>query len=81
MFVDDLGFSAHEAICAATRDASHLMKMEKELGTLEPGKLADLVVMDGNPVDDIRILQDLSKIALVMKDGNVEARYGKVLSV
>ncbi len=81
LFVSDLGFTAHEAICAATRDAAHLMKMEKDLGTLEPGKLADLVVVDGNPLEDIRVLQDMSNIAIVIKDGNIEARYGKVLSV
>ena len=81
LFVEHLGFTPHEAICAATRDASHLMKMENDLGTLERGKLADLVIVDGNPIDDIRVLQDTSKIAVVMKDGNIEARYGKVLSV
>lgn len=81
LFVTDLGFSPQEAICAATRDASYVMKMQKELGTLEVGKLADLVVVDGNPMSDIRLLQDLSKIAIVMKDGNIQARYGKVLSV
>ena len=79
LFVTDLGFTPHEAICAATRDAAYAMKMEKELGTLEKGKLADLVVVDGNPLDDIRVLQDLAKIAIVMKDGVIEARNGKVL--
>jgi len=81
LFVDDLGFTPLEAICAATRDAAHLMRMEREVGTLEAGKLADLVVVDGNPLADIRILQDLSKIAVVIKDGEVQARLGKTLSV
>jgi len=79
LFVSDLGFTPHEAICAATRDAAHAMKMEKELGTLEVGKLADLVIVDGNPLEDIRVLQDLKKIEVVMKDGIIEARQGKVL--
>jgi imidazolonepropionase-like amidohydrolase len=36
---------------------------------LEPGKLADLLVVDGNPLEDITILQDQSKLLLIMKDG------------
>jgi imidazolonepropionase-like amidohydrolase len=36
---------------------------------LEPGKLADLLVVDGNPLDDITILQDPSRLMLVMKEG------------
>jgi imidazolonepropionase-like amidohydrolase len=79
LFVDDLGFTPMEAICAATRDAAHLMAMEHELGTLEPGKLADLIVVDGDPLRDIAVLQDRERIALVMKDGAVQARHGKLL--
>ena len=43
------------------------------IGTLEQGKLADLLVVDGNPLDDIRILQDRSRLALVMQGGEVKA--------
>ena len=81
LFVNDLGFSPHEAICAATRDAAHLMKMEKELGTLEAGKLADLVLVDGDPLADIKVLQDLSRIDTVIKGGEVQARQGRVLGI
>ncbi|MGD9946238.1 MAG: amidohydrolase family protein [Burkholderiaceae bacterium] len=81
LFVNDLGFTPLEAISAATRDASYLMKMEDKIGTLEEGKLADLVLVDGDPLADIRVLQDLAKIEMVMKDGEVQARHGKVMSV
>jgi imidazolonepropionase-like amidohydrolase len=79
LFVDDLGFTPMEAICAATRDAAHLMAMERELGTLEPGKLADLLVVDGDPLRDITVLQQKERITLVMKDGEIHARNGKLL--
>ena len=39
------------------------------VGTLEEGKYADLLIIDGNPIEDIRILQDHSRIVGVMKDG------------
>ena len=41
------------------------------MGTLEPGKLADLIVVDGNPLEDITLLQERDRIRLVMKEGQV----------
>jgi imidazolonepropionase-like amidohydrolase len=79
LFVDDLGFTPMEAICAATRDAAYLMEMQGELGTLEPGKLADLLVVDGDPLADITVLQRKEKLTIVMKDGEIQARHGKLL--
>jgi imidazolonepropionase-like amidohydrolase len=71
LFVTDMGFSPLEAITAATKHGSELMRMETETGTVEEGKLADLLVVDSDPLEDIAILQDRSKLALVMKDGKV----------
>src|SRR5436309_2605336 len=71
LFVTDMGFSPMEALVAATKHGSELMRTEKETGTIEVGKLADLLVVDGDPLDDIAILQDRSKLAMVMKDGEV----------
>ena len=45
------------------------MKSDGSLGTLEEGKLADLVVVDGNPLEDITVLQNHERIIAVMKDG------------
>ena len=45
------------------------MGLEKEIGTLEAGKLADLLVVDGDPLRDVGVLRDHSRIKLVMKGG------------
>jgi imidazolonepropionase-like amidohydrolase len=66
------GMTPMEAIIAATRTASHAIGRETDLGTIEAGKLADLIVVDGDPLSDIRVLQDHSKIKLVIKDGVIE---------
>ena len=79
IFVDHLGFTPMETICAATRDAAYLMEMEKELGTLQAGKLADLLVVDGDPAADITVLQDSTRIDVVMKNGEIQARNGTLL--
>jgi imidazolonepropionase-like amidohydrolase len=71
LMVTDMGFSPMEAIVAATKHGSQLMRTEDETGTIEPGKFADLLIVDGDPLEDIAILQDRSKLAMVMKDGKV----------
>ena len=48
------GMSNYEALRCATVNGAHLLGMEKQLGTLSPGKLADLIVIDGNPMENIR---------------------------
>lgn len=66
--VDHLGLSPMEAIVASTRAAAEFLE-RPDLGTLEPGKAADVVVVDGDPLADIRTLGDPARIRLVMKDG------------
>ena len=56
------------AIQSATVNASRLLGMEKDLGTLEAGKFADLIAVAGNPVEDITELQ---RVKFVMKDGQI----------
>lgn len=56
-----------EPIMVASRIGAGCLDMEKEIGIVEPGKLADLVIVDGDPLSDIRILQDESKIVQVFK--------------
>lgn len=63
------GLSAMEAVQAATRNAAVTLNLEGQIGTLEPGAIADIIVVDGNPLEDIRILQDKRRIEMVIKDG------------
>jgi imidazolonepropionase-like amidohydrolase len=72
-FVEKIGLTPMQTLVAATRWGSELMQMEDRIGTLERGKLADLLVVDGNPLDDIRILQDKERLALVMQGGRAKA--------
>ncbi len=64
------GFTPMEAIVAATRTGAECLDMSREIGTIEVGKYADLVVVDGDPLADIRVLQDGTKIAQVFKGGH-----------
>lgn len=67
----DAGVMPMQAIVAATKTAAELGGKEKELGTVEPGKLADLVVIDGDPLKDIA---DVRKVAMVFKGGQAVDR-------
>ena len=64
----DGGLSPLEGISAATRGSALALGLD-DVGTLEPGKVADILVVDGDPLEDIRILCDLNRLWLVVKDG------------
>jgi imidazolonepropionase-like amidohydrolase len=68
-FVDLLGFSPMEAILAGTKYGGQIMGMGDELGQIRQGYLADMLLVDGDPVANIRILQDRNRILAIMKDG------------
>ena len=59
------------SLISATRTNAELIERSDEIGTLEPGKLADVIMVRGNPVADITILQDAGNIPLVMQGGRV----------
>lgn len=63
------GFTPMEAIVAATRTGAECLDLDRDVGTIEAGKYADLVIVDGNPLVDVRILQDKDKIVQVLKGG------------
>ncbi|WP_369790424.1 amidohydrolase family protein [Rouxiella sp. WC2420] len=68
-FTTYLGMTTTEALVAATRYGGELMMQGHELGQIKEGYLADIILVTGNPVADIRVLQHPENIALVMKDG------------
>ena len=60
-----------QALQAATGWAAECLGLEGEVGTVTPGKRADLVAVDGNPLQNITVLQDVQRIKLVLKGGDV----------
>ncbi|HVQ30858.1 MAG TPA: amidohydrolase family protein [Vicinamibacteria bacterium] len=69
------GFSAAEALVAATKTNSEILDMDDKLGTLVAGKLADVLVVDGRPDQEIG---DVVKVQLVIRDGEVVVESGRV---
>jgi len=68
------GLTPMQAIQAATGLAAQCLGLEREIGTVEKGKRADLIVVNGDPLADVRVLQDASRIRLVLKDGVTEVQ-------
>ncbi|MGZ3341444.1 MAG: amidohydrolase family protein, partial [Reyranella sp.] len=68
-FVKYLGFTPMEAIVAATKLGGEIMMQPRELGQVKEGYLADLLLVDGDPLANIALLQDKDRILAVMKDG------------
>ena len=69
LFVDLLGFSPMETVVAATRLGGEAMGRPGELGVVKAGALADLLLVDGDPLADISILQRRDRLRMIMKDG------------
>ncbi|HEV7576020.1 MAG TPA: amidohydrolase family protein [Caldimonas sp.] len=68
-FVKYLGFTPMEAIRSATLYGGQIMMKPNELGTIEDGYLADLLLVDGDPLANLAILRDPKRLLAVMKDG------------
>ncbi len=69
VLVDALGLSPLEAITCATRNNAIAMRAEGELGTVEAGCRADVIVVDGDPLADIRVLNDRTRLTAVISRG------------
>jgi imidazolonepropionase-like amidohydrolase len=74
--VDSLGVSPMEAIVSSTQTSADCLGILDETGTLEPGKDADVVIVNGDPLADIRALHSVDTI---VKQGSVVKRNGEVL--
>jgi imidazolonepropionase-like amidohydrolase len=65
----DAGFTPMQAIESATRIGGEVIGWENEIGQLAPGMFADLLVVDGNPLEDVRMLRDPARLVSVYKEG------------
>lgn len=72
LFMRYYGYSAAEALVCATRNGGLAMFGDGSLGTLEAGKLADLILVDGDVLKDISLLGGAARVDLVMKDGAIQ---------
>jgi imidazolonepropionase-like amidohydrolase len=72
-FVNHVGFTPLETITCATRTGAEIMGRGDEFGTLEPGKLADILVVDGDVPANIALLEDRTRFLAVMQGGSVKA--------
>jgi len=82
----NLGMTPMEAIQTATKNAAEALWLAKDLGTLESGKIADILAVDGDPSRDITVLTNKDKIKMVMKDGEpwvdkISAEQRRVIQV
>ncbi|MDH4017069.1 MAG: amidohydrolase family protein [Actinomycetota bacterium] len=69
VFVKHLGLTPHEAIRTATSEGARALKMDGEIGVVAEGKKADVIVVDGDPLQDIRVLGDRSRLRAVVSKG------------
>ena len=70
-YVKGAGIDPLDVIRWATVNGADLLGMKDELGSIEAGKLADLLVVDGNPAKDITVLQDRGNLDVIMKGGDM----------
>jgi len=79
-YLVEAGLTPMQALRSATQWAAQCLGFERDLGTIEQGRLADLVVVNGNPLTDVTLLLDPARIELVLKGGVVCADRRKPLA-
>ncbi|MGB9647621.1 MAG: amidohydrolase family protein [Stellaceae bacterium] len=74
LFVKEVGMTPMEAIVANTSGNAAMVNLAGEVGVIAPGRLADIVIWDNDPLADITVLQRPAEIALIIKDGRIVDR-------
>jgi imidazolonepropionase-like amidohydrolase len=74
LFVKEIGMTPMQAIVANTNGNAAMINLAREVGVLAPGRLADIVIWDHDPLSDITVLQRPSEISVVIKDGRIVDR-------
>ena len=77
IYVREGGLTPMEALVTATKNAAKACNLP-DVGTLEEGKIADILVVDGDPLNDITVLQDEDRIRYVLKDGKIQVDDGRI---
>ncbi len=72
LLVEHAGMQTSDAIYSATGLAAEALGLEGVLGSISQGKVADIVIVKGNPIDNISCLEDVGNIKMVIKDGLIE---------
>jgi imidazolonepropionase-like amidohydrolase len=70
------GFSPMDALQMATTESARALRLDAEIGTVEAGKRADLILLAGDPLQDIRTLR---KPEMVFRDGRLMAQHGRIV--
>ena len=70
-FVNLFGYTPKESLIAATALGGEIMGHPDKLGKVQPGYYGDVILVDGNPLEDIEILQDTSKLHTIVLNGHV----------
>ena len=68
MHMVNIGCSTKDALLAVTKNSAELLKMDHLIGTIEKGKFADIISVNGDPLTDITVMQN---VKLIMKEGKV----------
>jgi imidazolonepropionase-like amidohydrolase len=68
------GYTPMQALVASTRNTAFALGLENDLGTLAPGKLADIIILERDPLADIRALQNAQHLVTIIKDGTIIPR-------
>lgn len=71
LWVEHFGYTPEEVLHAATALGGQIMGMGDELGLIKPGYLADLLLVDGDPTQDVSIMQDKNRLTMIMKAGSM----------
>jgi imidazolonepropionase-like amidohydrolase len=71
------------ALIASTKTNARLLRQEEEIGTIEEGKVADLLLVDGDPISDIDCLEDPANVQIIVKRGAIkkQLRAGEVATL
>ena len=71
LLVNKIGMKPMEAIMAATKNSAEAARLSDKVGTLEKDKLADIIIVKGNPLNDIGVLMNKNNIKIVFKEGKI----------